>query len=136
MPSVRWLQELYELDLDYRQVLELDSSTAAKFSRHLVIRLPGHAFADNSQLGCFVASVLKARTGAPEEAAAGPAAAAADETPQGGGSLAHRLLLQKVRRCRCTHRETRTGTSTRCSCPQQARQASQTVFDMSDWPCC
>ena len=35
-------------------IVELDSSTAAKFSRHLVVRLPGAAFADNGHCGRFV----------------------------------------------------------------------------------
>lgn len=45
------------LGLDRRCVYELDSSTPAKFSRHLTVRLPGHAFATNHAMGKFVAQV-------------------------------------------------------------------------------
>lgn len=34
-------------------VLELDSSTADKFSRHLLLRVPGYAFRDNAQVGAL-----------------------------------------------------------------------------------
>ena len=34
-------------------VVELDSSTEEKFSRHLIIRTPGHAFADNIAAGAL-----------------------------------------------------------------------------------
>ena len=43
-----------------RCVLELDSSTPAKLSRHLVVRLPGAAFASNGHAGQFVAAVVAA----------------------------------------------------------------------------
>jgi len=39
-------------------VTELDSSTVAKFSRHLVVRLPGAAFASAWDAGAFVATLL------------------------------------------------------------------------------
>lgn len=45
--------------------MELDSSTPDKFSRHLIIRAPGHAFADNIAVGAFVAALL-AKTAAAE----------------------------------------------------------------------
>lgn len=35
-------------------MLELDSSTPAKFSRHLIIRIPGAAFASNAHAGALV----------------------------------------------------------------------------------
>ena len=47
----------FGLGLDLRCVYELDSSTPAKFSRHLTVRLPGHAFANNHAMGKFVAQV-------------------------------------------------------------------------------
>jgi hypothetical protein len=47
----------FDLVLDPRCVYELDSSTPAKFSRHLTLRLPGHAFANNHAMGKFVAQV-------------------------------------------------------------------------------
>ncbi|KAL4429588.1 hypothetical protein ABPG77_008637 [Micractinium sp. CCAP 211/92] len=50
----------FSLALDPRCVYELDSSTPAKFSRHLTVRLPGHAFVTNHAMGKFVAQVLAA----------------------------------------------------------------------------
>ncbi len=47
----------YGLHLDLRCVYELDSSTREKFSRHLTVRLPSHAFANNHAMGKFVAQV-------------------------------------------------------------------------------
>lgn len=90
--SFQSLQELYELELDYQHVLELDSSTAAKFSRHLIIRLPGHAFADNGALGCFVATLLKED---PPDLIPGPSPAASQPSAE-DRSLVQRMLLHKV----------------------------------------
>ncbi|KAM0949842.1 hypothetical protein DsansV1_C05g0057101 [Dioscorea sansibarensis] len=39
-------------------VLELDSSTEEKFSRHLIIRIPNTAFKDNSHVGVFISEVM------------------------------------------------------------------------------
>lgn len=59
--------------------MELDSSTPAKFSRHLIVRAPGAAFASNFHCGAFVQSLLEpvpaACAGSPE----GPA----DQRPAG-----------------------------------------------------
>ncbi len=49
----------FSLALDPRCVYELDSSTPAKFSRHLTVRLPGHAFVTNHAMGKFVAQVRR-----------------------------------------------------------------------------
>ncbi|XP_057951241.1 uncharacterized protein LOC131146009 isoform X2 [Malania oleifera] len=38
-------------------ILELDSSTEEKFSRHLIIRIPKTAFKDNSHAGAFVGEI-------------------------------------------------------------------------------
>ncbi|CAM8906009.1 unnamed protein product [Rhodiola kirilowii] len=38
-------------------IVELDSSTADKFSRHLIVRVPGAAFKDNIHAGAFVAEI-------------------------------------------------------------------------------
>jgi hypothetical protein len=43
--------------------LELDSSTPTKFSRHLVIRIPGWAFASNAAVGAFVRSITCSKEG-------------------------------------------------------------------------
>ena len=42
-----------QTDLDL-SIVELDSSTAIKFSRHLIVRLPGAVFATNAHVGAFV----------------------------------------------------------------------------------
>lgn len=42
-----------------RDVIELDSSTPAKFSTHLLLRLPGHAFKTNQHAGAFVRQVVE-----------------------------------------------------------------------------
>ncbi|EFN54394.1 hypothetical protein CHLNCDRAFT_135708 [Chlorella variabilis] len=54
------LRRHFDLILDPRFVYELDSSTPNKFSRHLTLRLPGHAFSNNHAMGKFVAQVLAA----------------------------------------------------------------------------
>ncbi|KAG7669947.1 hypothetical protein Ndes2437B_g06151 [Nannochloris sp. 'desiccata'] len=42
------------------QTYELDSSTPEKFSRHLIVRIPGHAFFHNLAIGHFVSQVIAA----------------------------------------------------------------------------
>ena len=54
------LQELFQIPLDPDQVIELDSTTATKYSRHLIIPLREAAFANNSHAGAFVSGVLSA----------------------------------------------------------------------------
>lgn len=44
----------------YSHVYELDSSTPSKFSRHLIIKLPGYAFYNNIAAGHFAAQVVEA----------------------------------------------------------------------------
>ncbi|GMN44528.1 hypothetical protein TIFTF001_013734 [Ficus carica] len=44
----------YSIQGNHEWILELDSSTDVKFSRHLIIRLPKTAFKDNSHAGAFV----------------------------------------------------------------------------------
>ena len=46
------------MDLKACQVIELDSCTQQKFSRHLIIRLPGLAFCTNAHVGAFVRQVV------------------------------------------------------------------------------
>ncbi|KAI3426242.1 hypothetical protein D9Q98_008618 [Chlorella vulgaris] len=48
------LRASFQLDMQDSWVLELDSSTEAKFSRHVVVRLPDAAFASNAHVGAFV----------------------------------------------------------------------------------
>lgn len=49
------LRDRLDLHMDDSWVLELDSSTESKFSRHIIIRVPGAAYADNSHVGAIVA---------------------------------------------------------------------------------
>lgn len=39
-------------------IVDLDSTTALKFSRHLIVRVSGAAFCDNTHVGSFVRDVL------------------------------------------------------------------------------
>lgn len=39
-------------------MIELSSDTDEKFSRHLIIRLPGHAFEDNASVGSFINRIM------------------------------------------------------------------------------
>ena len=48
----------WDLSLQDSIVLELDSTTKSKFSRHLVIRLPGVAFDHNLSVGRLVHRIL------------------------------------------------------------------------------
>lgn len=45
------LEEVYSLQSSTKDVLNLDSSTAEKFSRHLIFLLPNCAFKDNKHVG-------------------------------------------------------------------------------------
>ncbi|KAJ1694771.1 hypothetical protein LUZ63_011469 [Rhynchospora breviuscula] len=51
------LLEKYSIQGNEDWVIELDSSTNGKFSRHLTIRIPKIAFKDNSHVGAFVSEV-------------------------------------------------------------------------------
>ncbi|XP_004515987.2 uncharacterized protein [Cicer arietinum] len=51
------LHEKYEIHGDHDWIVELDSSTEDKFSRHLIIRIPTVAFKDNSHAGAFVTEI-------------------------------------------------------------------------------
>jgi hypothetical protein len=55
------LQRNWGLVLDPQtQVYELESSTPEKFSRHVIVRIPGHAFFHNLAIGHFVAQIIDA----------------------------------------------------------------------------
>lgn len=47
----------FDLDLREDQIYELDSTTNRKFSRHLIVRIPGHAFYNVDHVGYFVQQV-------------------------------------------------------------------------------
>lgn len=69
------LQEELGMSLDIADVVELDSSTPSKFSRHLILRIPGHAFASNAHVGALVRQLCaRARKRGPD----GPLAIVAD----------------------------------------------------------
>ncbi|KAL2613796.1 hypothetical protein R1flu_025488 [Riccia fluitans] len=51
--------EIYALEYDHSWAIELDSSTKDKFSRHVIIRVPGAAFRDNSNVGLFVGEICR-----------------------------------------------------------------------------
>ncbi|KAJ6370707.1 hypothetical protein OIU77_001253 [Salix suchowensis] len=51
------LFEKYSIQGNRDWVVELDSSTAEKFSRHLIIRIPKTAFEDNTHAGAFVSEI-------------------------------------------------------------------------------
>ncbi|XVF53526.1 hypothetical protein PTKIN_Ptkin05aG0106000 [Pterospermum kingtungense] len=51
------LLEKYSIHGNEDWVVELDSSTEEKFSRHLIMRIPNTAFKDNSHVGAFVAEI-------------------------------------------------------------------------------
>ncbi|XP_022537487.2 DNA-directed primase/polymerase protein [Astyanax mexicanus] len=53
------LAEVYGLQCSAKDVLNLDSSTSEKFSRHLIFLLPNSAFKDNSHVGRFIHDILK-----------------------------------------------------------------------------
>ncbi|XP_040367333.1 DNA-directed primase/polymerase protein isoform X6 [Rosa chinensis] len=52
------LLEKYSIQGNMEWILELDSSTEAKFSRHLIIRIQKTAFKDNSHVGAFVTEMM------------------------------------------------------------------------------
>ncbi len=49
-----WLQDKFDTELQHSWVIELDSSSATKFSRHVIIQIPGAAFRSNFHVGAFV----------------------------------------------------------------------------------
>ncbi|XP_032775046.1 DNA-directed primase/polymerase protein [Rattus rattus] len=53
------LQEIYSVHCSAEDVLNLDSSTEEKFSRHLIFQLHDVAFKDNTHVGNFVRKILQ-----------------------------------------------------------------------------
>ncbi|XP_062149691.1 uncharacterized protein LOC133858274 [Alnus glutinosa] len=51
------LLDIYSIQGNLEWIVELDSSTEEKFSRHLIIRIPKTAFKDNLHAGAFVAEI-------------------------------------------------------------------------------
>ena len=53
------LRDTFHVQVEDKGILELDSSTETKFSRHLIVRLPGVAFADNTHVGALIKEILE-----------------------------------------------------------------------------
>uniref|UniRef100_A0A672ZR51 DNA-directed primase/polymerase protein n=1 Tax=Sphaeramia orbicularis TaxID=375764 RepID=A0A672ZR51_9TELE len=53
------LKEIYGIECSGKDVLNLDSSTEDKFSRHLIFNLPNAAFKDNIHVGRFIHAILQ-----------------------------------------------------------------------------
>ena len=53
------LESMLDIILDQKWIVEFDSSSDVKFSRHVILRLPGTAFSDNAQVGFFVESIIQ-----------------------------------------------------------------------------
>lgn len=54
------MQAVFTINMEPAWIMELESDATHKFSRHLVINIPGKAFANNLQVGCFVNKVCQA----------------------------------------------------------------------------
>lgn len=52
--TIAFLRELLGARCERDDVIDLDSSTGAKFSRHLIFRIPAYAWATNAECGRFV----------------------------------------------------------------------------------
>lgn len=64
------LKEIYGLECSGKNVLNLDSSTEDKFSRHLIFNLPNAAFKDNIHVGRFIHAILQQVQSSPKVASA------------------------------------------------------------------
>lgn len=54
----RILRIQMDIVMDEKWIIEFDSSSDVKFSRHVIVRLPGAAFLDNSHVGHFAQEIL------------------------------------------------------------------------------
>jgi len=52
------LKDKMDIVMDEKWIIEFDSSSDVKFSRHVVVRLPGAAFMDNSHVGHFAHEIV------------------------------------------------------------------------------
>ena len=67
--SVHTVQGRFGITLDNSWLMELESVAEHKFSRHIIIEIPGKAFAHNIHAGAFVNEVCEiARQGESAEA--------------------------------------------------------------------
>ncbi|XP_034058980.1 DNA-directed primase/polymerase protein isoform X2 [Gymnodraco acuticeps] len=60
------LMEVYGIECSAKNILNLDSSTADKFSRHLIFNLKNAAFKDNLHMGRFIHSILQSVLSTPK----------------------------------------------------------------------
>ena len=79
-------QAKFGLEFSESWVVELDSSTPTKFSRHVIVNIPGAAFQSNAHVGAFVKDMVCAG-----QAAAEPGSQHDNERP------CPQLLVNKVR---------------------------------------
>lgn len=56
------MQAMFQISMEPAWTLELESDAPHKFSRHLIINIPGKAFTNNLHAGCFVNKVCRAAT--------------------------------------------------------------------------
>lgn len=54
-----FIETIFDIKIDKRFIIDLDSTTNSKFSRHLIFNLPNAAFRDNYNVGNFVKYVCK-----------------------------------------------------------------------------
>jgi hypothetical protein len=57
LPCKPCLTKEIAIPLFFQWIMELDSSTAEKFSRHIIVRVPGRAFPNNLVMGHFVSNL-------------------------------------------------------------------------------
>ncbi|KAL6110743.1 primpol [Pungitius sinensis] len=75
------LMEVYGLECSAENVLNLDSSTEEKFSRHLIFNLQNAAFKDNIHMGRFVHAILQPVLSAPNVGMSSVAESSETRTP-------------------------------------------------------
>ena len=54
------MQATFDIEWDPAWVMELESDAEHKFSRHLIIQIPGTAIANNLHVGHFIGQICKA----------------------------------------------------------------------------
>ena len=90
------LQKVYEITINRKNIVDLDSSTEKKFSRHFIVHFPdGELFADASTCGIFVKNFIGRLA---EEVATG-------EMSRKNSTLAKYLFVQNKPTATSTHNE-------------------------------
>ena len=88
------MQERFDIEFKEDCIVELDSSTPAKFSRHVIVRIPGAAFQSNFHVGAFVKDLCEP-----------PGSAESPDSPE--RAPRQEFLIHKVRPLWVTVSETR-----------------------------